>query len=292
MKAEKLALPADAAPIEIDLAQLRVASQKIGQLILELHGMRCGSIDDPITERRRLYIAIINRVGTFFREIGAEALAIHFGDLASMFFGIEEGQDLDPIMRPKPNARGGRRKDRYDIWRPRARAAHGIECLILSERFRKPGLTQKEEASKAARYAAEKFPELCKLLRPVGDSGKNVKRKITLDSSLLSWHSAVPKSDDPIVMGSERDFRDLMLPAAQSKDDFFVLGAACLKSAADEAARLQFVMTKKPSKEGVLLRRLPPSQIKALDRWIAKQKSKISRPEAIRQIMTQALTSV
>jgi hypothetical protein len=30
MKAEKLALPADAAPIEIDIAQLRVASQKIG----------------------------------------------------------------------------------------------------------------------------------------------------------------------------------------------------------------------------------------------------------------------
>jgi hypothetical protein len=137
---------------------------------------------------------------------------------------------------------------------------------------------------KSGTIRRREISELCKLLRPVGDSGKNVKRKITLDSSLLSWRSAVPKSDDPIVMGSEREFRDLILPTAQSKDDFFVLGAACLKSAADEAARLQFVMTKKPSKEGVLLQRLPPSEIKALDRWIAKQKSKISRPEAIRQI--------
>ena len=109
MEAEKAALPADAAPgaITIDVAQLRGANGKIEQLILDLLGMSCGSTDDPITERRRLYIARINRVGAFFREIGVEELAIHFGDHANILFGIEEGQDPDPIIERKPNPRAG-----------------------------------------------------------------------------------------------------------------------------------------------------------------------------------------
>lgn len=291
MEAEKAALPADAAPgaITIDVTQLRVANGKIEQLILDLLGMSCGSTDDPITERRRLYIARINRVGAFFREIGVEELAIHFGDLANILFGIEEGQDPDPIMERKPNPRGGRRKDRYDVWTLRTRAAHGIECLILSERFRKAGCSQKQEASEATQYAAKEFPGLSKLMRPIGSTGQNKNRKITLKSSLLSWRSTVPKNDDPMVSASEREFRDHILKAAQSKEEFFEIGRACLKSASDDAALLQFAESKRPPKDGVLLRRLPPSQMKGLDRWIARQNSKFSRPEAIRQILAQAL---
>jgi hypothetical protein len=279
-------MEAEKAAITIDAAQL---PGKIEQLILDLLGMSCGSTDDPITERRRLYIARINRVGAFFREIGVEELAIHFGDHANILFGIEEGQHPDPIMEPKPNPRRGRRKDRYDVWRLRTHAAHGIECLILSERFRKAGCSQKQEASEATQCAAKEFPGLSKLMRPIGSTGQNKNRKITLASSLLSWRSTVPKNADPMVSGSEREFRDHILKAAQSKEELFEIGRAYLKSASDDAALLQFAERKRPPKDGVLLRRLPPSQMKGLDRWIARQSSKLSRPEAIRQILAQAL---
>jgi hypothetical protein len=271
--------------ITIDAAQL---PGKIVQLISDLVGMSCGSTDDPITERRRLYIARINRVGAFFREIGVEELAIHFGDHANILFGIEEGQDPDPIIERKPSQRG-RRKDRYDVWMLRTRAVHGIECLILSERFRKAGRSQKQEASEATQFAAKEFPGLSKLMRPTGSTGQNKNRKITLASSLLSWLSTVPKNADPMVSGSDREFREHILKAAQSKEELFRIGRAFLKSASDDAALLQFAERKRRPKDGVLLRRLPPSQMKRLDRYIARQKSKLSRPEAIRQILAQAL---
>jgi len=173
----------------------------------------------------------------------------------------------------------------------RARAARGIECLILSERFRKAGRSQNQEASEAAQFAAKEFPGLSKLMRPIGSTGQNKKRKIALASSLRSWHSTVPKKADPMIIGSEREFRNHILKAAQSKEELFTIGRALLKSASDDAALLQFPERKRRPKDGVLLRRLPPSQMKGLDRYIARQKRKLSRPEAIRQILAQALKS-
>jgi hypothetical protein len=55
------------------------------------------------------------------------------------------------------------------------------------------------------------------------------------------------------------------------------------------------VITKKrrgppPTGKGTLIGvRLQPSHLKALDAWLAKQKPPMSRPEAIRALLTEAL---
>lgn len=208
----------------------RALTRKVGKLILELRGFSRPGIDDPITESRRCHVAALTRLGTFFNDVGDGDLAVQFGDLASALFGLEDGT-AHPLLTPK--RKGGRHRDRSDIWRLRMRAVHGVECLMLG------GLSPKD----ATQQAAKEFKSLEKLLRPVSEGPENVNKKISLSSSLLSWRTAAVnnKLTDPLAIGSEREFRDIIKNLGPlSSEDAITLGKAYLKSASDEAINLHF----------------------------------------------------
>jgi hypothetical protein len=226
-----------------------------------------------------------NDVANIFADL---AVALNELDVGIVHPMLEVSKKIGPLGSPI----GGRSNDRSDVWMLRVLAANGVECFIRSGCSR----------AKAAGQVANEFPELKKLLRPSSGSPSNKRRPISLENSLLSWYDAAARGTlvDPVATSSAREFREHIeaIAAQLSSEQMVAFGKNLLRSASDQAAKLLFPLTnltaaaKNRSKEGVLLRRLPPSQTKALDKWIARQKDELTRPEAIRCIIEQALATV
>lgn len=248
---------------------------------------------DPTKELRLRQINALMLLASFLKRTGAgNDVADLFADMAIALYGLDVGIDhpmfeVSKKIGPLGSPIGGRSNDRSDVWTLRVLAANGLECLIRSGCSRE----------KAVGRIANEFPGLKKLLRPSTGSPSNKRRPISLENSLLSWHDAAAHGTlgDPAATGSALEFRKhIEAFAAQfSSEQMVAFGKNFLRSAADQAAKLlPTTAAKKRSKEGILLRRLTPSQTKAFDKWIVRQKAKLTRPEAIRRIIEQALTTV
>jgi hypothetical protein len=250
---------------------------------------------DPIKELHKRQISALMLIARFLKRTSAgNDVADLFADLAIALHGLDVGIghpmfEVSKKIGPRGSAIGGRSNDRSDVWRLRILAANGVEILIRGGCSRQ----------KAASQAANDFPGLKKLLRPSSGSPPNKRRTISLESSLLSWFDATAKGtlEDPVAAGFAQNFRkQIEVFATQlSSEQMAALGKNLLQSASNQAVELLLTnpgaAAKKQSKEGILLRRLPPSRTKALDKWITRQKGKLTRPEAIRRIVEEALAA-
>src|SRR5215475_1485553 len=128
--------------------------------------------DDPglseIDNKRRRYARILWAMGAYFHAIGHDklpGLGIYIGNLGVALEDLIDGV-TDPLFVTK-----GSKRDSTRTWGARLQAALGLECLILSGRYR--------SRDTAASYAARHYKDLASLKR-----GANW----DLKGSLLLWY--------------------------------------------------------------------------------------------------------
>jgi hypothetical protein len=242
---------------------------------------------EPTMELRGRYICAAYFLAKFFKMTGSgNDVAYHFANLASALDGLQDGI-VHPVLRAKQlNSRPG---DRSDVWRLRVLAATGLECLIR-------GLDLSRIT--AAAQVAKDYPALKRLHRERSDQkAAEISEEAALKSSLLSWLDAVKSGElnDSMARGAAQDARNFFeFEAPHFTSDRLVTGGlSLLKSASEQAEKLLVgpPIKGQSQKEGILLRRLPPSQTVALDKWIARQPVKLTRPKAIQQLIKRALAS-
>jgi hypothetical protein len=188
--------------------------------------------DRSVMELRDRYERSLYWLAKFFKMTGVgNDVAKYFADLAIALHGLKHGIVHPVLMADPPDNRPG---DRSDVWRLRVLAANGLECLLRSNVY--------SSRQQAAAAAANKNPGLAKLLRSRGDTGVNIRKKISLASSLLSWRDAVAKKkvSDSVaaaVAGEFLEFIDVFAGISSSQQ-LANFGWQYLKSACDQAAKL------------------------------------------------------
>lgn len=140
------------------------------------------------SETRARYAAALTRITAFVERLNVPVEAfMNLEALARLFGDLERGT-VSPLFQDD-DKRGGRRLDPAELWRIRADAALGFQCLLSAS----GGVGQANTKAATARQVSKEYKSLSRLLR----SGS------TIAICLPNWHALLASDEARLSRGEQ-----------------------------------------------------------------------------------------